>query len=102
MKQTKHFDYKEYGGCMISGFAGRFGVEQPIKVAAAYSKQELTKVYAIKRGHVVVSCHYSREGADKKRAELLEAQKAFGGKMAEYPIVERYYELFKTKPEMQP
>lgn len=102
MGEIKYFDHKEYGGCMISGFAGRFGYEQPQNTPKAYSKNTLTKVYVVLRGATIISCHYSLEGAQKKQKELLEIQADFLGKKAIYPIKERYYELFKTKPEMHP
>ena len=102
MKDTRLFDYVEYGGCLITGFAGKHGYDDMPKISGAYTKNPLTKVYAVMRGHAVVSCHYSVEGAKKKQAELLEIQADFCGKKAVYPIKERFYELFKTKPKMEP
>lgn len=71
-------------------------------MAPSFSKMKTTPIYMVICGNVGASVHYSREGAEKAREELLSERPVYKGKPLKYPIRETILERLRREYVIKP
>lgn len=101
MSNTAIFDFSQYAfNCVLTGAPTTMHVPETTRMP--YSRMHLTPVFMVYCGNKGISVHYTREGAERARNELLKQRRMYAGELLQYKIKETYKEKLRLKYDIKP
>lgn len=95
------FDFSQYAfNCVLTGAPTTIHAPEPTRIP--YSRMHLTPVFMVYCGNKGISVHYTREGAERARNELLKLNKCYAGVPLKYRIKETFKEKLRIDYSIQP